>query len=285
METKFNFNECIKIEEEILQCKLRNIRVAIEHRSEKGRAVEYLVMNLIRDFLPKEYGLGTGFIAYHNETIDNIEITSQLDIIIYDALRGGPIINLESCQVFPIESVYGYIEVKTVLNSDLLNQIVKQNNELRKIRNRYYWIPVKSSRTKIKLKLQNDFPSIRAYIFTLETDIKDIISDLEKNIRNSGKETHISGMYIGNKGFFRNYPVDKPDDKNYQKIEHFKDNGLFRFKKALFDGVSRYPRIPQYWVPAIDAYFMKSNELRIMTSTGSATMTSAFINFSSIKHL
>jgi len=43
-------------------------------------------------------------------------LSSQLDIIIYDALRSGPIVSLETCDVFPwsrlrIRRSEGYIKI------------------------------------------------------------------------------------------------------------------------------------------------------------------------------
>ena len=100
------FAELNKIEEELLVAKLQATRKAIFHAGEKGRALEYEVRTLLRRILPAEYGLSTGFVVYH--TTDGPCLSSQLDIIIYDALRSGPIISLETCDVFPLE---GYLRI------------------------------------------------------------------------------------------------------------------------------------------------------------------------------
>ena len=51
------FSDLSKIEEELLVAKLHAARKAISHAGEKGRALESEVLNLIRSFLPIEYGL------------------------------------------------------------------------------------------------------------------------------------------------------------------------------------------------------------------------------------
>lgn len=109
------FADLNKIEEELLVAKLQAARKAIVHAGEKGRALEYEVRTLLRSILPAEYGLSTGFVVFHTD--DGPRLSSQLDIIIYDAIRSGPIISLVTCDVFPLEAVYGYVEVKATLQS------------------------------------------------------------------------------------------------------------------------------------------------------------------------
>ena len=104
-----------KIEEELLLSKLEAVRKAISHAGEKGRSLESEVTSLLRSFLPGEYGLTTGFVVYHTE--NGPRLSPQLDIIIYDPIRSGPIARLATCDVLPLEAVYGYIEVKAVLKS------------------------------------------------------------------------------------------------------------------------------------------------------------------------
>lgn len=95
------------------------------------------VREFLRELLPAEYGISTGFIAYHiadcieeheytEEGVptydcryiaekDEIRVSSQIDVIIYDALRFGPIVRLGASDVFPLEAVYAYAEVKSII--------------------------------------------------------------------------------------------------------------------------------------------------------------------------
>lgn len=97
-----NFSQLSNIEEGSLIARLEAIRQTISHAGEKGRALESEVAALISSFLPREYGISTGFIAYRANNV--IELTPQLDVIIYDALRSGTIARLGSCDVFPFRS-------------------------------------------------------------------------------------------------------------------------------------------------------------------------------------
>ena len=91
------FAELNRIEEDLLVAKLESVRASISHAGEKGRALERAVHSLLRSILPAEYGLSTGFVVFHTD--DGPRLSSQLDIIIYDAIRSGPIISIETCDV------------------------------------------------------------------------------------------------------------------------------------------------------------------------------------------
>src|SRR5690242_6999934 len=93
-----------KIEEELLVNKLEAARKIIWHAGEKGRSLEAEVTTLLRSFLPEEYALTTGFVVYH--THKGPSLSSQLDVIIYDPVRSGPIARLGTCDVLPLEAVY-----------------------------------------------------------------------------------------------------------------------------------------------------------------------------------
>ncbi len=190
-------------EENILRARLQAIRVAIppEHPSDKGRSVELAVYKFFRDILPNEYGLTTGFIAYHTndcieETIvptetghrydyrytpdrDAIALSSQLDLIIYDSIRFAPIARLESCDIVPFEAVIGYVEIKAWINNDRdkpgltpLQNILSQSKNLRDIKVKLFWLSEPGKYTKTFLlpsPLVEAIP-IRSYVFVLSVD-------------------------------------------------------------------------------------------------------------------
>ncbi len=143
------FKEFVRIEQKLLTARLDAARAAIHHAGEKGRALELAAQQLIRSFLPAEYGLSSGFVAYQDSK-GAIRLSKQLDIIIFDAVRAAPLMSLESCDVFPLEAVYAYVEVKATLSTSKnlakpsgssLEKCLKDNHELRTMRDRSYWMP------------------------------------------------------------------------------------------------------------------------------------------------
>lgn len=65
--------------------------------------------------LPGRYGIGNGEIVSPNS-----ESSKQIDLIVYDKLRGISLFYSDSVQVYPIECVYGVVEVKSSLSKEEL---------------------------------------------------------------------------------------------------------------------------------------------------------------------
>jgi hypothetical protein len=270
-ETSPNFAELNKIEEELLLAKLHAVRAAIVHAGEKGRVLEYGVRTLLRSILPAEYGLSTGFVVFH--TADGPRLSSQLDIIIYDAIRSGPIISLETCDVFPLEAVYGYVEVKAILRSspndaeaadNSIEKCLINNRELRGMTDRRYWAPTDSP-IKAALVRHDNWMSIRAYVFAFEPadsvtrDLDRLAQRMADVSKKLGRPTHVHGVFLVQHGFLFTQPVDeakeRPDDMYNIGFASANDHPLLTFKTSLLLSLARFPRPREGWTPAIDEYF------------------------------
>ena len=82
----------------------------IDHSSEKGRLNETHLAAILRKYLSQRFGIGTGFVASANGTAGK---SHQSDIIIYDTANNAPIYQSDAFAIYPIEMVYGVVEVKT----------------------------------------------------------------------------------------------------------------------------------------------------------------------------
>lgn len=264
-----NFLALSKIEEDLLVSRLDAARKAISHAGEKGRSLEAEVTTLLRSFLPEEYGLTTGFIVYHAQT--GPTLSPQLDIIIYDSIRSGPIARLATCDVLPLEAVYGYIEIKASIQStsdsakefsdNSVEICIKKNQQLRDMTERRFWIPVVDNPVKVKL-LPQKWMSIRSYVFAFEAEgnvakspelFAQRIADVSARL---GPPVHLHGIFVAGQGYYLTRPIDertaKPED--YHHIAYTTDQPLAAFKWSLIHGLARFPRFPEHWTPAIDNY-------------------------------
>jgi hypothetical protein len=92
------------------------------HKGTRGTARE----NTLRDFLakgrlPAKYGLGAGEVVGHVR-----DVSKQCDIIVFDSMYGLSLHYDEDNQIYPIDSVYGIIEVKSGLSkTELLDSLEK----------------------------------------------------------------------------------------------------------------------------------------------------------------
>ncbi|KUY76561.1 MULTISPECIES: DUF6602 domain-containing protein [Burkholderiaceae] len=84
----------------------------IEHNGSRGTVRENILKKFLSEGrLPPKYGLGAG------EIVGRARDTSrQCDLIVYDKFNGVALIYDESTQVYPIDCVYGIIEVKSALS-------------------------------------------------------------------------------------------------------------------------------------------------------------------------
>lgn len=84
----------------------------IQHKGSKGTVRENILQSFLKEGrLPSKYGIGAG------EIVGRVKETSrQSDIIIYDKLNGVTLLYDDHTQVYPIDCVYGIIEVKSTLS-------------------------------------------------------------------------------------------------------------------------------------------------------------------------
>lgn len=266
-----SFQEFVRQEEKVLEARLKSVRSVLLHEGEKGRSMEGVVIDLLRSFLPSEYGLGTGFIAYEKKD-ETIGITEQIDIIVYDAIRGGPLARLEGCEIYPLESVYGYIEVKTSIKMtstenaeskrDTIAFLVKQSSRLRDLGSRNYLAPIDGTKTYSERRTLKSPVSIRSYAFVFDiegaknrkkaTNVEKALTKASKRIKES---SFFTGLYIHDIGYFWSIPVEREGDSRQYEHEFSSQNALGMWKNKLIHSLTQYPRVPIDWTPDLDRYF------------------------------
>jgi hypothetical protein len=263
-----NLSELNRIEEQILLARLSAVRASIVHAGEKGRDLEFHVRRLLRDLLPAEYGLTTGFIAYIED--GSVKLTTQLDIIIYDAVRYSPLVRMESCDVLPLEAVYGYVEVKATIRSssdeakelahNSIEAIVQQNAAIRALRTRVFYNTIAGSPIEIQ---KNDVHWLapRAYVVAFEADgatagAPDKFAKRLAEVLKRQENAHLHGVLVPDLGFYYTRAVDvqSANADEYYHVKYTTDHPLLAFKSILLEGLATFQRPPVEWYPSIDRY-------------------------------
>ena len=119
--------EALRISAEQVRLKVKESGL-FEHRGERGEYRERIVKEFLRPYLPECYGLGRGEVFSANG-----ESSRQIDIVIYDAIFSSVLMKDENSQLFPCESVFGSIEVKTELTGKTLEQGVENIVSLKRL--------------------------------------------------------------------------------------------------------------------------------------------------------
>jgi len=100
---------------------------SIKHPGDKGASRESFLRLFFNEsgYLPEKFSISEG--SSHIISTSG-HISDQIDLLFYDSLNSPKLLNMDTIQYFPVESVYGVVEVKSNLNSkntvfDALNKI------------------------------------------------------------------------------------------------------------------------------------------------------------------
>jgi hypothetical protein len=130
---------------QVLRTESEHFSRLTDHKSELGRLNEGHFVKLLRTYLPSKIGVGTGFIVSGGSSPRQ---SPQCDIILYDAVNNAPLYESEAWSIYPIEIVYGVIEIKTNLNRSALKDAFNKCAVIRGMAkvgggkgNKGYWVP------------------------------------------------------------------------------------------------------------------------------------------------
>jgi hypothetical protein len=130
--------------EESLVAQLKAIRAAFRHAGMKGSSVEAAIRRFLEDLLPQNIAVGSGVIVD-----SRMNVSRQLDVILYDRARTPIFFNAEGLKLIPIECVYFVIEVKTALDKGTFQEIEANVDSVKGlVPSAYYFDPSPIEHTK-----------------------------------------------------------------------------------------------------------------------------------------
>lgn len=214
------------------------ISLIIEHAPEKGRALEQVIQTMLLKILPEKFSLGTGFVITSDKKVSN-----QIDIVIYDKIQNKPLLLDEGVGIFPIESVYGIIEIKKTLRK----KDIKTSSELiKKVRE---FKSSKIYRTFLNEKNRNNRPIVksqsfsidlapRSYLISFDTPYKKL-GNLENAVKKEffTRKSHIHGLLVLNKGWF----ISQKAWRNTTKATAGDELAVAQFISALLMQMQSFP--------------------------------------------
>lgn len=170
------------------------------HNSELGRLNETHLVQMLRAYLPPKVGVGTGYIACGGP---DRRQSPQCDIILFDALNNAPLYKSDAWSIYPIEIVYGVVEVKTNLNANTLQDAFDKCADIRRMAitpdgkgNKSYLIGLPSApRKPASFKVEQNKLPPRFYVFAY--DGWKSARALEANFRKRSEQNanaHIHGV-------------------------------------------------------------------------------------------
>lgn len=112
-----------------LQTEVDLINSLVPHNATKGTLNEQSLRRILSSFLPNRYSIGSGLV------IDSFGARSrQVDLVIFDELHLSKLFRTTSQVLFPVETVFACIEVKTSINRAGLNEIAQENQFINQLK-------------------------------------------------------------------------------------------------------------------------------------------------------
>jgi hypothetical protein len=105
------------------------ILAQIPHSGEMGRQLEEGLRAFLRANLPEKYTIGTGHVVglyhYPDEPKPRLDVSYQVDVVVFNRMDFVPLLSVPDYQVYPQEGVEIAIEVKAILNHKELGAAIK----------------------------------------------------------------------------------------------------------------------------------------------------------------
>lgn len=103
----------------------------LQHPSDTGDDREEIVKKTLRRFLPESVSVGSGTVIDSNG-----RKSKSVDIVIYDPRY--PVFHMQRKSIFPVESVFSTIEVKSILKKDTIKDALENCSSVLDLRPAFY---------------------------------------------------------------------------------------------------------------------------------------------------
>ena len=223
----------------------RVLTASLPHRGERGRNDEERFRFFLTKVLPRRFSVGTGFLVCSNPTVPP---SGQIDTVIFDEIYNSPLHREFAAYVFPIEMVYGTIEVKGLLKSSDLVPTLHSIARVRQLAKEKQYVvygstslePGHPDQPVVAAIPITDKLSPRSYIFAYDAAWKSLdgFTKALKRALLKVPGAHVHGVIILSKEWFA-YQVPYTD--NDRRVEHHKDNSLMRFVHKMMHDIGSFP--------------------------------------------
>lgn len=108
----------------------------LPHAGERGRNDEERFRDFLGRIFPRKYSVGSGFVVCSDTSVS---VSSQTDVVLYDEFHNSPLHRELAAHIYPVEIVYGTVEVKGRLERRDLLKVVEDIAKVRALgAHRYY---------------------------------------------------------------------------------------------------------------------------------------------------
>lgn len=190
----------------------------IKHPRDIGNAREEILRKFLLSsgYLPRRYGVSQNSARVASTTG---HISNEIDILLFDPLDSISLMKRETVyEVFPVESVYGVIQVKSRLNKKEIKEGLENLASFKRLD--------KNHETPTGLVSFNEQKANRGFgiLFAYDSDLEwlDIIREIEFFANQHPNRVWCNGVFILNKGFFlHDGKIENSDIEAIQKLQMY----------------------------------------------------------------
>jgi hypothetical protein len=244
----------------------------LPHLGERGRNDEERFREFLTRVVPRKFSVGTGFLVCSDSKVPT---SSQTDVVLYDEIHNSPLHRELSAFVYPIEIVYGTIEVKGLIQRNDLKKIMEDIQKVRQLARHRWYVRYKSEpKTPDKpdqlVVTKEDFqvsgPPPRTFVFAYEKKgwrrIEDFVQSLEEAAR--GTSAHIHGLVVLSRDW---YVTQEAYAEGNVKFHPYEGNALLRFVNGLVHSVASI----QMFQMSLDRYFGEMSFIPLTATSAGAS--------------
>jgi uncharacterized protein DUF6602 len=231
------------------------LTATLPHRGERGRNDEERLRAFLVKVLPRRFSVGTGFLVCSNPAVPG---SRQIDTVVFDEVYNSPLHRELAAYVFPIEMVYGTIEVKGLLKPSDLVPTLRSIAEVRRLAKEKQYVVYGSTSVGqnqpdqlvvVPIEVREKLAP-RAFIFAYDATWRTMAGfrDAFKQALMKVPDAHVHGVIVLAKEWFA-YQVPYTGDE--RQVKHYSDNSLLRFIKKMMQDLGSFP---MHQV-SIDRYF------------------------------
>lgn len=227
----------------------------LPHSGERGRNNEERFREFLGRVLPRKFSVGSGFVVCSESSVS---VSSQTDVVLFDEFHNAPIHRELASHVYPVEIVYGTVEVKGSLEKRDLHKICQDIAKIRALgQHRYYLkyggVP-KSQEQPTKqvvggTELHSTVPP-RAFVFAYEQrgwqTLGDFVDSLTEAAR--GVAVHIHGLAVLDSDWYVAQEAYADDAPKFHAVE---GDALLNFVNGMLHSIGSVEMMQM----SIDRYY------------------------------
>jgi len=198
----------------------------LPHSGERGRNNEERFREFLSRVLPKKYSIGSGFVVCSEPSVP---VSSQTDVVLFDEFHNSPIHRELASHVYPVEIVYGTVEVKGRLEKRDLRKIFEDAAKIRALGQYRYYIKYESvaksdaQPTKQVVGLAELHSAVppRAFVFAYEQTGWRTLFEFVDSLREADREfaAHIHGLAVLDSDWYVTQEAHAENPPKYRPIE------------------------------------------------------------------